>query len=485
MVKEIHNTGTHEYDSVVSDNIHSPSRNADIVIWKDSDGVVYADGDEGVVNSGTDAQSVIKSAVDDLSSGGKVFISAGDYSISSRIEVTSDNLTIEGAGKDTKLRIEDGADIMDAIIRATDCHNLAIRGIYFDGNVRTNGTRSGHEGCLRFRGCMESIIEDCVFYDSYSSEINIDESSNNNPHKFNQVVNCVFNDHNGDASIKPSDGQHLLIANNRFTKAAAVLCIDCDDVIIVGNHSEPKKGGTNLSGDAYGDRGYEIFNCNNCVIANNVVVDCRVGDGGEAGKGISLNSSSRSIVEGNVVRECEGPGIVLTNSGDNKVEGNTITNVAKSSDANTKDAINCNGSTTNKANRIVDNAIHEFVSTNLRNGIFLDSYQEDSLVKDNYFRFISSPIEDNGTNNEIKQNLGYKTEDKGSATASGDGSTTTFSISHSLVKAPNYVSVEASSEDASTDFYISSKISSEIIITYAQAPASGTDNLSWEWEAEV
>lgn len=66
------------------------------------------------------------------------------------------------------------------------------------------------------------------------------------------------------------------------------------------------------------------------------------------------------------------------------------------------------------------------------------------------------------------------------ATASGDGSTTTFTLSHNLGSTPTAVSVQPTSADAAGDFHVSSKSSTSIDVTYASAPASGTDNLTWD-----
>lgn len=76
-------------------------------------------------------------------------------------------------------------------------------------------------------------------------------------------------------------------------------------------------------------------------------------------------------------------------------------------------------------------------------------------------------------------------DNKGTETQSGDGTAKTFTISHGLPGTPNYAEVNPSSEDASTDFYVSNVTSSNIEITYDAAPPSGTDNLSWYWRAEV
>ena len=66
------------------------------------------------------------------------------------------------------------------------------------------------------------------------------------------------------------------------------------------------------------------------------------------------------------------------------------------------------------------------------------------------------------------------------ATKSGDGSTTSFTISHSLGETPRSASVLASSEEASTDFWVSAKSATDITITYARAPVSGSGNLQYD-----
>lgn len=65
-------------------------------------------------------------------------------------------------------------------------------------------------------------------------------------------------------------------------------------------------------------------------------------------------------------------------------------------------------------------------------------------------------------------------------TQSGDGTTTVFQLGHSLGATPEASSVDAASEDASTDYWVSNATDSYVEITYSTAPASGTDNLSWD-----
>lgn len=73
---------------------------------------------------------------------------------------------------------------------------------------------------------------------------------------------------------------------------------------------------------------------------------------------------------------------------------------------------------------------------------------------------------------------------RGNDTQSGDGTSTTFTIAHGLDGTPKYVDVKPGTEDASTDFWLDAG-GTNITINYAAAPPSGTNNLSWYWEAEL
>lgn len=91
-----------------------------------------------------------------------------------------------------------------------------------------------------------------------------------------------------------------------------------------------------------------------------------------------------------------------------------------------------------------------------------------------------------GTSN-LPKTVSISEENSGTETQSGDGATTTFTIPHGLASTPNLgdVDVTAASADAAGDFYISNTTSTDIEITYASAPTSGTDNLKWSFGAKA
>jgi hypothetical protein len=84
----------------------------------------------------------------------------------------------------------------------------------------------------------------------------------------------------------------------------------------------------------------------------------------------------------------------------------------------------------------------------------------------------------------IKGNAGYVTENSGTAVFSGDGSNKTFTIPHGLAGAPKSWRVEAGSEDAKGDKYVTAD-ATNLSVTFDTAPPSGTNNVILVWQAEM
>ena len=82
--------------------------------------------------------------------------------------------------------------------------------------------------------------------------------------------------------------------------------------------------------------------------------------------------------------------------------------------------------------------------------------------------------------------IGRGLQNSGTATFSGDGSTTQFKIEHGLVTTPSKAKtrVWALSADAAGDFWIDVD-DTYIYVNYKTAPPSGTNNIVLGWEAEV
>lgn len=72
----------------------------------------------------------------------------------------------------------------------------------------------------------------------------------------------------------------------------------------------------------------------------------------------------------------------------------------------------------------------------------------------------------------------------GSFQASANGANTVYAIPHQLAATPSYFTAIATSPDAANIKYITAD-ANNIYINYAPAPLTGTNNLSWNWQAKL
>ena len=96
-------------------------------------------------------------------------------------------------------------------------------------------------------------------------------------------------------------------------------------------------------------------------------------------------------------------------------------------------------------------------------------------------------------NYKVRGNVGYATENSGTATFSGDGTTTDFEIgAHGLaITDPSKIVVKVSpvSQDAIDASpcigYVDPSDNTKIRVKFDSPPASGSDNIKITWEAVV
>jgi len=146
---------------------------ASYVVWKD--GSTYRaecqvkDGDD---LSGTDAADVIQSAVDFLSSGGKIFLRRGIYEFGSAVDIPHGGIAIVGEAPpcDTIVGVEDSANRV-AVIRADGYEGITVNDndgdhdVYVTGvllkNLILDGRDGGGEAAIRSWGRYVTI-EDVI-----------------------------------------------------------------------------------------------------------------------------------------------------------------------------------------------------------------------------------------------------------------------------------------------------------------------------------
>lgn len=93
---------------VKTDHLLTDSRNADVVVWQDEQGTVYADADDEVVASGENFAAVMQAAVDRGTS--KVVVQDGHYVAEDPIAIDS-GMIIEGMGTDTTIEVAGSAGL--------------------------------------------------------------------------------------------------------------------------------------------------------------------------------------------------------------------------------------------------------------------------------------------------------------------------------------------------------------------------------------
>jgi hypothetical protein len=90
----------------------------------------------------------------------------------------------------------------------------------------------------------------------------------------------------------------------------------------------------------------------------------------------------------------------------------------------------------------------------------------------------------NSTGMKIKYNDAPVSEKTGTATFSGNATTTTFNIAHGLYAIPTSVVISSGSTDTLGDFYVTYD-ATNITVNFNIAPPSGSNNLVFRWTAEV
>lgn len=77
--------------------------------------------------------------------------------------------------------------------------------------------------------------------------------------------------------------------------------------------------------------------------------------------------------------------------------------------------------------------------------------------------------------------VSHQSSQSGSSSFSGDGTTVSFPVTHLIGTAPSQVLPEATSSAASAAHWVSAKSASTFTITFAVAPAAGSNNVTFDW----
>ena len=199
------------YDSLNTEDLFTETLPADAYVYKHGSSVYAAASDTsvGLIDSGSDASTVIQSAVDQHTDS-TVYIASSTYDISSTITISSKDELV-GGGWTTVLNATADINVVEA---TSDTKEWAVRNLKFD----TSGTNA-----TGFRGTnVESgRIDSCRFdHDQSGNTAKAIDFSGRSSVSFGTgpvVTNCLIRDYAGAAGIYINNNpQYGIVSNNRI-----------------------------------------------------------------------------------------------------------------------------------------------------------------------------------------------------------------------------------------------------------------------------
>jgi hypothetical protein len=447
--------------------IEQPPSAASYIVFQKGGQCYAKNGTTGHIEFGPgDAASVIQSAINALASGGKIFIKSGIYSITNAIVPVS-YLTIFGEGGATVLKLAPDANV-SILKTTTKIREFALSYITLDGNKTAQSTAtplvdlyipqsnsffrcrfSNSKGKgLYFHGdpAIEYGYDNRVINSSFGS--NDEQDIHTSFCDGNFFINNWF-DSTGLEAIRSTSGSDRIIGNyfcksSRLDATTFALYIEGPFTVALANHFDSiNGGGIRVAGAGEGR-----------IVAFNKI-------GSSPRQGIRTSYTKHTLIIGNQIVNPSGEA------------SNTYDGIYVEADENMQ---------------ILGNFIVDYRSSPMmRYGIYHPSWGSPVryVIKNNFISgYVTGAIRLYGSGHIVKDNVGYVTENSGTATFSGNGTTTTFTIAHGLAGTPISWRVEAGSSDAKGDKYVTAN-ATNLTVTFATAPPSGTNNVVLIWEAEM
>ncbi|MCK4474679.1 right-handed parallel beta-helix repeat-containing protein [Candidatus Bathyarchaeota archaeon] len=430
---------------------------ANYVICLDDEGVAHArNGVTGQIDyNSANISYVINSAIDALpTTGGCVFIKEGTYTISDTIKVPS-NVSLIGAGFGSKLVLAAGSN--SNLVENSDhwCgnNNILIANLHLDGNKAENPAEIGG---LHFKRVRDSTIQNCWVHDSAFAGLLIEKGGGN-------VIQGNFVYENRNAGIEGTHENYDIVANNVVYSNQGIpygygidYCTGSRHNVFEGNVCHDN-GLTSGGGIALWD-GVENTIVSNTLTSNHVGLTVGIPSFG--------NRTYGNIIMGNMVSNNTGDGAHIEGE-NNLVSKNTFS-------FNGGNGVYINGSDTKdiiiEGNRLEHNQGWQIIVT---------ASPSDTVIKNNII-FGNDLISDQGTNTLIKWNLGYNTENSGTATI--PAGRTSVSLEHELVSTPTHANLTPKDNLEGRSYWYTTN--STHITIHISSPDASKDH-SFDWTSET
>jgi len=420
---EISGSATTTGDFTVSGDLTAKTGRGATYVVAASDSATTSKAQADYVCDGTADDVEIQAAIDALpASGGEVRLLGGTYTFSAGVVARMDNLVISGVGKSTIIVFSgDGA-----------AFEIGKTGADAEGGAR----------------CYNNTLKDLRIEGDGTSD------ENHFLYSFGMVNLRVLNNsfyQSGDEALDIRNGEDVIIEGNDFEDcsmadhagAAMYISNAVKRVTISGNHLLGPASVSNIT----------LRQINSGILEQVSIVNNTI-EGTRTGISIFATTNSGSIIRevtiiGNVLSSLTGRGIDLGADSPAEVRGVII----------------------------VGNTFSD-IGTGVRNETVANDPIYDTIISNNYFRNVTTPVLDNGTDTLIRNNSGYVTENSGTAIlAAEDNSTTT---NHGLASTPTSVIAIATSTDIGA-IAVTSKTSTQFTITTS---ATTTENVGIYWEAK-
>jgi parallel beta-helix repeat protein len=443
-------------------------------VWRDGD-YYYAKNAYGAIEfSGTDASTVIQSAINALTNGGKIFIKAGIYFDNTwNVQITNNNIEVV-AEKGTIFKPTAGATVYQFILVKAD--NVVIDGIEIDGS-----------GATAYNGVY-------LYADANRTNFKIRDVKISNLASYGIYAYSAA----GVTTKKVTIENAVLIGNKRGVTLEAVDTPITDVTIngvLVENSSDSgillwKAKNVNINNvitNSNAVHGLALIRTTNFDIENVIALDnghigvviselSRMGNlvnivaGNNRDHGISIDVTSSGTPQDAFITlaNCVGFGSTLYHG--LYIEGSNYIIVTEFIGLNNTDT-----------GILIGNSDYVTVINSLLKGnkwgIYVSNAADYATVKNNDLRgnTIGALYNGGATGVVIKGNAGYVTENSGTATIpSGQTSVT---VNHGLAGTPTLIIVTGTTSDTA-DAYVSAKTSTTFTIT-VPSPVSGNRIVYW------
>jgi|GEM_PF-3571698 len=399
---------------------------------------------------GSDAGEVIQLCIDALGEmGGSIFIKSGIYDLYSPLTINDKYVWICGEGRGvqyhdvgTVLKKHFDGDLISISYSDLNRSGFIIEKLKIEGN-RTEHTGGG----ISISKARGWLLRDVIIRNCGGSALHVENCG------WHNLVNVFFGACDDHIIYYKATGDWMWV----HVTACTVMTDDKDAVYLHGSSGQIVCSHFE-SGKEHGRHGIYALWCTS-VIVGNFIGFCGY-------HGIYLDRSPRSVVIGNR--------FVDVNCRDLS-EGSYI-------------------SIESKYCVVIGNVFERGSSDYGHPKYNVRVTRDDNIVAYNYF--IPDPevsaVLDTGSRNRFKGNINYPTENKGVATITGDGTTTTFTvdIAHGLAKDKVVCKITLDRDGTIDKVYL---VDTEpdgfyetvrVQVTYASAPASG-EEVPIYWSAEV